>query len=157
MSFFLLLTLQLFCHHLCYLCHSPQNLNSLYFLNSDPLIFMNSEHVEYKKVIPNFYAPIHCDLYRRCVTPVSPSHSFVWKGHSILFFITDRVSMVTRIVINDAFLGAMWINRWPADPEIVKPFPNVLLEWNIPGCINPNAGRGCISKFICIKWNIHCL
>ena len=62
--------------------------------------------------------------------------------------------MVTRIAINDAFLGTMWINRWPVDPEIVKPFPDVLLKRKLPGCINPNAGRGCISTFICIKWNI---
>ena len=90
---------------------------------------MNSEHVEYKELIPIFMAlsivirrdgvSLRCHrrirLYEKDIPYVTSS--------------VNRVSMVTRIAINDPFLGTMWINCWPADPEIVKPFPNVLLEW----------------------------
>ena len=60
----------------------------------------------------------------------------------------NLASLVTGIAVNVTYLGAMWINRWPGDVEIVKLVFDVLHECKISGGINPNCD--CTDVYIYI-------
>ena len=89
----------------------------MYFLISKINMNTEQEDVKHKKLVSKTFASVHCDVQIWCVT-LCHKHSPICLYENDIPTLSswrNRSSMMTRIAINDTFLGTMWINRGPGD------------------------------------------